>query len=138
MADSLIGRDRQARLHRQMLSHGIRGKDIVEKFIRSSGPGGQNVNRVLTCVYLKHIPTGIEVKCQRQRSQAQNRYLARRILLEKIKDLSRRESLKKKQKEEKLRRQKRKRPRRIKIKILEGKRRHSQKKQSRQKIRFIE
>ncbi|MBL7070499.1 MAG: peptide chain release factor-like protein [Candidatus Omnitrophica bacterium] len=138
MANSLISRDRQARLQEQMLSQGIRGKDIVEKFIRSSGPGGQNVNRVSTCVYLKHIPTGIEVKCQRERTQAQNRYLARRILLEKIKDLSRRERLNQKQKEEKLRRQKRKRPRRVKIKILEGKRRHSQKKQSRQKISFIE
>jgi len=138
MTGPVAGKDRQARLRRQMHEWGIRDIDIAEKFIRSSGPGGQNVNRVSTCVYLKHRPSGIEVKCQRERTQAQNRHLAREILFEKLKDLSRRESLKKKQKEEKLRRQKRKRPRRIKIKILEGKRRHSQKKQSRQKIRFIE
>jgi len=138
MADPTVSKDREARLRREMLNRGIRDSDIVEKFIRSSGPGGQNVNRVSTCVYLKHLPTGIEVKCQRQRSQAQNRYLAREILLKKIKESSRRELLKKRQKAEKLRRQKRKKPRQIKIKILEGKRRHSQKKKLRSKIRFIE
>ncbi|MDD4183782.1 MAG: peptide chain release factor-like protein, partial [Candidatus Omnitrophica bacterium] len=63
-----------------LLQSGIREEDIVEKFIRASGPGGQFVNKTSSCVYLKHIPTGIEVKCQKERSQALNRYAARKIL----------------------------------------------------------
>ena len=63
---------------------GIFEKDIEEKFVRSSGHGGQNVNKTSTCVYLKHIPTGIEVKCMKDRSQSVNRFLARRELLERI------------------------------------------------------
>ena len=59
-------------------------KDIEEKFVRSSGHGGQNVNKTATCVYLKHVPTGIEVKCMKDRSQSINRFLARRELLKKI------------------------------------------------------
>ena len=63
---------------------GLREKDIEEKFIRSSGSGGQKVNKTSTCVYLRHIPTGIEVKCMRERSQSLNRFFARRELVEKI------------------------------------------------------
>ena len=63
---------------------GIQESDIVERFIRSSGHGGQNVNKVSTCVYLKHLPTGIEVKCQQERYQAANRFFARRLLVQKI------------------------------------------------------
>ena len=66
---------------------GIREQDIVESFIRSKGPGGQNVNKTSTCVYLKHIPTGIEVKCQKERMQVLNRYIARKILVSKIESL---------------------------------------------------
>jgi protein subunit release factor B len=66
----------------------IREKDIVEKFVRSSGKGGQKVNKTSTCVYLKHIPTGIEVKCMKDRSQSINRFLARRELVERIEALS--------------------------------------------------
>jgi protein subunit release factor B len=67
---------------------GVREEDIEEKFIRSSGSGGQKVNKTSTCVYLRHIPTGIEVKCMRERSQPLNRFLARRDLVEKIEKLS--------------------------------------------------
>ena len=63
---------------------GIFEKDIEEKFVRSSGHGGQNVNKTSTCVYLKHIPTGIEVKCMKDRSQSINRFLARRELIKKF------------------------------------------------------
>jgi peptide chain release factor len=59
-------------------------KDIEEKFVRSSGHGGQNVNKTATCVYLKHVPTGIEVKCMKDRSQSINRFLARRELVRKV------------------------------------------------------
>ena len=63
---------------------GIRDEDLVERFIRASGPGGQKVNKSSSCVYLRHLPSGLEVKCQEERSQSLNRYLARRILLEKM------------------------------------------------------
>jgi protein subunit release factor B len=68
---------------------GIKEEDIEERFIRSSGKGGQKVNKASTCVYLKHIPTGIEVKYMRERSQALNRFLARRELLMRIEKLYR-------------------------------------------------
>ena len=67
---------------------GIFEKDIEEKFVRSSGHGGQNVNKTSTCVYLKHIPTGIEVKCMKDRSQSINRFFARRELVKRIEVLS--------------------------------------------------
>jgi protein subunit release factor B len=66
----------------------IREEDIQEKFIRSSGKGGQHVNKTSTCVYLKHLPTGLEVKCMKERSQSINRFLARRELVEKVESLA--------------------------------------------------
>lgn len=125
-------------LLRQMSFLGIRQADILENFVRSGGPGGQNVNKTSTCVYLKHIPTGIEVKCQRERSQALNRILARKILVQKIGNLLRKKFLEERAALEKVRRQKRKKPKRLKIKILEEKRRHSQKKLLRAKVRESE
>lgn len=110
---------------------GIFEKDIVEKFIRSSGRGGQRVNKVSTCVYLKHIPTKIEVKCQKERSQALNRFLARRILTDKIEKEIRGKESEELQRIEKIRRQKRKRSKRAKLKILEEKRKQSLKKKER-------
>ncbi|MFZ2357120.1 MAG: peptide chain release factor-like protein, partial [Candidatus Omnitrophota bacterium] len=107
---------------------GIQEKDIIEKFIRSSGPGGQNVNKTSTCVYLRHIPTGIEVKCQKERVQVLNRYLARRILARKIENIVLGRLSEERQLIEKIRRQKRKRSKRAKLKMLEQKRRHSEKK----------
>ncbi|NOZ25060.1 MAG: peptide chain release factor-like protein [Nitrospirae bacterium] len=71
-------------LKERMEALGIREEEILEKFVRSGGHGGQKVNKTSTCVYLKHIPTGIEVKCQESRSQPLNRFLARRYLAEKI------------------------------------------------------
>ncbi|HOI17917.1 MAG TPA: peptide chain release factor-like protein [Geobacteraceae bacterium] len=73
------------RLLREMMEAlGVREEDLAESFIRSSGKGGQHVNKTSTCVYLRHLPTGIEVKCGTDRSQSVNRFLARRELLEKI------------------------------------------------------
>lgn len=109
----------------------IREADLVEKFIRSNGPGGQNVNKTATCVYLKHLPTGIEVKMQRERSQAVNRFLARRLLAEKIEQRILGKQSEEEQKREKIRRQKRRRSRRAKQKMLKTKRLQSLKKQLR-------
>jgi protein subunit release factor B len=75
-------------LRERMGALNIHEKDIEERFIRSSGRGGQKVNKTSTCVYLKHIPTGIEVKFMRERSQSLNRFLARRELVNRIERLS--------------------------------------------------
>jgi len=125
-------------LEKKMLALGVREEDIVENFIRSSGPGGQNVNKTATCVYLKHLPTGLEVKCQRQRSQLLNRNLARHILLSKIENKLKENLLQRQSLKAKIARQSRKRSVAAKSRILEQKRRHAEKKSSRRKIREIE
>ena len=133
-----VGLEKEKCLREKMSSCGILEEEIVENFVRSRGPGGQNVNKTSTCVYLKHIPTGLEVKCQKQRSQALNRYLARQLLIKKIENLILRQLSQERQHIEKVRRQKRRRSRRVKLKILETKRRHAQKKNLRAKMRDIE
>lgn len=133
-----VGIGKEKALAEKMSCLGIKDSDIVESFIRSAGPGGQNVNKTSTCVYLKHIPTGIEVKCQKERSQALNRYIARQILLKKIETLILGDLSEERRRIEKIRRQKRKRSKRAKLKILEAKHRHSQKKLLRARIRDME
>lgn len=133
-----MNRSEERMLIEKMCRLGIRQEDIIEHFVKSRGPGGQNVNKTSTCVYLKHLPTGIEVKCHDQRSQALNRYLARRILVEKIEDSILKNLYRQRQNKEKLRRKTRKLPKRIKRRILEAKRRHSEKKQLRAKVLSVE
>lgn len=134
MPDFSVNRDKEKSLLKEMLRLGVKEEDIFERFVRSSGPGGQNVNKTSTCVYLKHIPTGIEIKCQEGRSQALNRYLARRLLLRKIEARLLGALSKEQQRIEKIRRQKRKRSKRAKMKLLQIKRERSEKKQFRSKI----
>lgn len=109
-------------------------KDIIESFVHASGPGGQNVNKVATCVVLKHLPTGTQVKCQEARTQKQNRLLARALLLKKITNRIKLQKLKETQAKEKLKRQTRKRPQKLKQEILEFKHKQSKKKQGRRKV----
>jgi len=82
-----VSEEKNRWLQERMGALGIHEKDIEEKFIRSSGRGGQKVNKTSTCVFLKHIPTGIEVKWMRERSQSLNRFLARRELIKRIEKL---------------------------------------------------
>jgi protein subunit release factor B len=126
-----ISEKKKKNLLDKMKRLGINENDIVEKFIRSGGPGGQKVNKTSSCVYLKHIPTGIEVKCSSERSRAVNRFLARRNLARKIEEMVLGKKSEKQKQIEKIRRQKRKRSRRAKEKILEEKKKQSQKKKSR-------
>lgn len=126
--------DKEKELLAKMSALGIREADIIEKFVRSGGPGGQNVNKTSTRVYLKHIPTGIEVKCQEERTQSLNRYIARRLLLKKIENLILCKLSEERKRIEKIRRQKRRRSRRAKLKLLREKRRQSEKKLFRQKV----
>jgi len=122
---------KQQALQEKMERLRIREEDIRERFIRSGGHGGQNVNKTATCVYLKHIPSGIEVKCQRERSQNINRFLARRILADKIEEIQLGKKSEKRKRIEKIRRQKRKRSKRAKEKILAAKKKNAEKKRSR-------
>ncbi len=122
-----VNRDKEDALRKKMDGLGIFEKDIVEKFIRSSGKGGQKVNKTSSCVYLKHLPTKIEVKCQRERSQSINRFIARRILTDKIEKMIRGKESEEQQRIAKIRRQKRKRSKRAKLKMVEDKRIHSRK-----------
>ena len=138
MSDFGVNRDKEKALRQKMERLGIRDNDIVEQFIRSKGPGGQNVNKTSTCVYLKHIPSGIEVKCQKERSQALNRYIARKLLVNKIETLILGKLSKERQRVEKIRRQKRRRSRKAKLKMLEAKRRHGEKKAFRAPVRGVE
>jgi protein subunit release factor B len=133
-----VSPEKEQALRDRMQEVGLREEDIVEKFIRSGGHGGQNVNKTSTCVYLKHIPTGIEVKCQQERSQALNRFFARRLLTDKIENQILGKLSAEQQRIEKIRRQKRKRSKRAKEKMLEDKRAKSEKKQFRQKIQSTE
>jgi protein subunit release factor B len=123
--------DKAQALAERMAKLGIREEDIIEKFVRSGGHGGQNVNKVATCVYIKHRPTGTEIKCQQERSQSLNRFLARRILADKIEASILGKQSEEEQRIAKIRRQKRKRSKRAQEKMLADKHHVAEKKKAR-------
>ena len=130
-----VSAEKERQLIERMVALDVREEDIEEQFVRSSGAGGQNVNKVSSCVLLHHRPSGIRVRCQKERSQGLNRFLARRILLEKIESLRRGAAVEAQQRIAKIRRQKRRRSRRSKLRLLEEKRRRGETKALRSAVR---
>ena len=128
------GKEKTDELAEHMAHLGIREEDLVEKFILGSGSGGQKINKTSSCVYLKHLPSGIEVKCQRGRSRELNRLYARRELCERLEGILFKKKSEKQQEMEKIRRQKRRRSRRSKEKMLAQKKQRSEIKELRKKL----
>jgi len=125
---SHISPEKIAALEQSMASLGIREEDLLEKFVRGSGSGGQKINKTSNCVFLKHLPTGVCIKCQIDRSREMNRFHARRELCEQLNAIRQGKAIARTQAIEKLRRQKRPRSQRSKQRSIADKRALSQKK----------
>ena len=129
-----VSLEKEAQLLQRMVALNVRESDLEENFVRSGGHGGQNVNKTSTCVMLVHRPTGVQVKCQATRQQGLNRFIARRLLLDKIEARRKGYVDAERARIEKIRRQKRRRSRRAKARMLADKAHHADKKAAR---RFI-
>jgi protein subunit release factor B len=129
-----VSPEKENQLAQRMAALDVREADIEESFVRSGGHGGQNVNKTSTCVMLLHRPTGVQVKCQETRQQGLNRFIARRLLLDKIEAAKTGFVAAQRAEIEKIRRQKRKRSRRAKNKMLADKARHGEKKATRRPV----
>ena len=134
MSSFPVSTEKEDQLAKRMTALGVRESDIEESFVRSGGHGGQNVNKVATCVMLVHRPSGVQVKCQETRQQGLNRFFARRLLLDKIEEKQNGFVAAKRAEIEKIRRQKRKRSRRAKDRMLAGKAHQSDKKKFRRNV----
>jgi len=128
-----VSQEKEDSLAQRMAALGVRDADIEESFVRSGGHGGQNVNKTATCVMLLHRPTGLQVKCQTTRQQGLNRFLARKLLLEKIESRQQDRAEAERARVEKLRRQKRGRSRAAKQRMLADKSHHAAKKDFRRR-----
>ncbi|MFA6528349.1 MAG: peptide chain release factor-like protein [Candidatus Gracilibacteria bacterium] len=113
---------------------GIKSCDVEEKFVRGSGAGGQKINKTSSCVWLKHLPTGTEVKCQQYREREKNRAHAYKLLISKIEQAVSWRDSKKAKAVYKIRKQKQRRSKRAKEKMLEGKRRRAEVKMTRKDL----
>lgn len=129
-----VSSDKQAELRARLERLGVREEDLEERFLRSRGPGGQNVNKSSTCVVLHHRRSGLRVRCQETRSQALNRFLARRRLAEALERRLRGEVARRSAEVEKARRQKRRRSRRARAKMLAEKAHQARKKERRRPV----
>jgi peptide chain release factor len=129
-----VSPEKEAQLTRRMIALGVREADLEETFVRSGGHGGQNVNKTSTCVMLLHRPTGLQVKCQATRQQGLNRFIARRLLLDKIEERQKGYVDAERARIEKIRRQKRKRSRRALARMLASKSLHADKKEFRRRV----
>jgi protein subunit release factor B len=126
-----VSLEKEDQLAQRMAALGVRESDIEETFVRSGGHGGQNVNKTSTCVMLLHRPSGLQVKCQSTRQQGLNRFLARKLLLDKMEARQKSRADAERARIEKLRRQKRGRSRAAKQRMLADKSHHGAKKKSR-------
>jgi protein subunit release factor B len=126
--------EKENQLAQRMAAMGVRETDIEESFVRSGGHGGQNVNKTSTCVMLLHRPSGVQVKCQKTRQQRLNRFIARRLLLDKIEAMKNGFVAAQRTEIEKIRRQKRRRSRRAKAQMLADKSHRSDKKAARRSV----
>ena len=129
-----VNLEKEGQLLIRMRALGVQEADLEESFVRSGGHGGQNVNKVATCVMLLHRPSGIQVKCQDTRQQGMNRYLARQILLEKLAQQRKHEAAKKRAEVEKLRRQTRRPSRGARQRMLDEKSRRGERKAGRRAV----
>ncbi len=129
-----VNLEKATQLAQRMTALGVNEADIEENFVRCGGHGGQNVNKTSTCVMLLHRPTGLQVKCQETRQQGLNRFIARRVLLDKIEEKKNGFVAAQRAEIEKIRRQKRKRSRRAKDRMLANKSHHATKKASRRSV----
>jgi protein subunit release factor B len=129
-----VSQEKFAALQARMKALGIREKDLDESFVTSQGKGGQNVNKVATCVVLFHAASGTRIKCQQERSQGLNRYFARKLLVEKIEAAKLGAASQREQAIERVRRQKRRRSRRSKNRMLADKHARSAVKDLRGKV----